>query len=220
MVDEYRSEEEQIAALKRWWEENGNSLLIGIAAALAVVFGWKAWQNSVENEKAEASVTYQQLITTATSNSLDEADEGSSVAFVAGELKEKFADSEYAIYGALFLAKEAVERNALDEAAAELNWVLENTEDARMSHVAKGRLARVLSAQGNHDEALALLVAPDAAFEAAFLELRGDILLRTEQNQAAIDAYTEAYALVKQSPQSQPLLAVKLSDLGVNPETL
>ncbi len=219
-MDNYRTEEEQIAALKKWWADNGNSLLIGIGAALVIVFGWKAWQNSVEQEKAEASVMYQQLITTATSNSFDEVDEASSVAFIAGELKEQFEGSEYAIYGALFLAKEAVEKGELEQAAAELRWVLEATEDQRLTHITRGRLARVLSAQGQHDEALALLDAQDPAFEAAYLEIRGDILLRTEQEQAAIDAYTKAFAMVKDNPQAQPLLAVKLSDLGVNPETL
>lgn len=219
-MDNYRTEEEQIAALKKWWADNGNSLLIGIGAALVIVFGWKAWQNSVEQEKAEASVMYQQLITTATSNSFDEVDEASSVAFIAGELKEQFEGSEYAIYGALFLAKEAVEKGELEQAAAELRWVLEATEDQRLTHITRGRLARVLSAQGQHDEALALLDAQDPVFEAAYLEIRGDILLRTEQEQAAIDAYTKAFAMVKDNPQAQPLLAVKLSDLGVNPETL
>ncbi len=220
MVDEYRSEDEQIAALKRWWEENGNSLLIGVGAALAIVFGWKAWQNSVENEKAEASVMYQQLITTATSNSFEDTDEASSLAFIAGELKEKFDDSEYALYGALFLAKEAVENGQLDLAVTELKWVLDVTEDARLQHIAKARLARVLSAQEQHEEALALLNASDKAFEAGYLELKGDILQRMDDNQGAIQAYTEAFAIVKENPQSQPLLAIKLSDLGVNPETL
>ena len=219
-MDNYRTEEEQIAALKKWWADNGNSLLIGIGAALVIVFGWKAWQNSVEQAKAEASVMYQQLLTTATSNSFEEVEEGSSVAFIAGELKEKFADSEYAVYGALFLAKEAAGEGLLDQAEAELRWVLENSEDVRLQHITRGRLARVLSAQGDHEAALAQLTAQDPAFEAGFLEIRGDILLRTEQEEEAIDAYTRAFEMVKDNPQAQPLLAVKLSDLGVNPETL
>ena len=42
---ELRTEEEQIEAIKRWWKKNGSSLLLGIALALAIVFGWQAWQN-------------------------------------------------------------------------------------------------------------------------------------------------------------------------------
>ncbi len=39
---ELRTEEEQIEAIKRWWKENGVSLLIGAAIAAAGVFAWKA----------------------------------------------------------------------------------------------------------------------------------------------------------------------------------
>ena len=42
---ELRTEEEQVQAIKDWWKNNGSSLLIGIGAALAIVFGWQAWQN-------------------------------------------------------------------------------------------------------------------------------------------------------------------------------
>ncbi|MDX1451484.1 MAG: tetratricopeptide repeat protein [Oleiphilaceae bacterium] len=219
-MEELRTEEEQIAAIKKWWQENGNSLLIGVGAALAIVFGWKAWQNSAEQEKAEASILYQQLITTATNNSLEDTDESSSVGYIAGELKEKYEGSEYAIYGALFMAKDAVENGQLDVAAQELEWVTKNTEDARLQHIAKGRLARVLSAQGKHDEALAVLNAVDSLFEANYLEIKGDIYLRKQDEESAKQAYLKAYEMVKDSPQSQPLLAVKLSDLGVNPDTL
>jgi len=36
---EHRTEEEQVAALKQWWNDNGNSLIIGVGLALALVFG-------------------------------------------------------------------------------------------------------------------------------------------------------------------------------------
>ena len=42
---EMRTEEEQIEAIKQWWKKNGSSLLIGVGLALAIVFGWQAWQN-------------------------------------------------------------------------------------------------------------------------------------------------------------------------------
>lgn len=216
----YKSEEEQIAALKNWWKENGNSLLIGIGAALLIVFGWKAYQNSVIEQKAEASMLYQELISAATENSFSDAEEGSTVTYLANELKGKFEETEYALYATMFLAKEASAEGNYDEALAQLNWAKERTEDIRLQHILAGRLARIMSAQGKHDEALNLLTATDPQFEASFLEIKGDILKRQGKNDAAIEAYTKAFVMVKEAPQSLPLLAVKLSDLGVNPETL
>ena len=71
-MTELKTEEEQIAALKKWWSDNGKSLLIGIGVALAIVFGWKAYQNNLIQTKAEASSLYQQLIAEATKNNFDD----------------------------------------------------------------------------------------------------------------------------------------------------
>lgn len=216
----YKSEEEQIAALKNWWKENGNSLLIGIGAALIIIFGWKAYQNSVIEQKTEASMLYQELISAATNTSLADPEEGSTVQYLAGELKEKFEGTEYALYGAMFLAKDASNQGNLDEALSQLTWAKDNTEDVRLQHILTGRIARILSAQGKHEDALSALSATDSEFEASFLELKGDILQRQGKDEEAIAAYKKAFDMVKEEPQSLPLLAVKLSNLGVNPETL
>ena len=206
-MTEFRTEEEQIAALKNWWKENGRTLLIGIGLALVIVFGWKAYQNNVIQMKTEASSLYQQLIAEATKNNFD--DEGvATLNYLATEIKTKFESTEYAIYSAMFLAKE------------EFNWILANTDDARIQHIVTARLARVLSAEGKDEEALALLTATLPQFKPSYLELKGDIKNRMGEKEAAIEAYRSAYVLIKDRPQAQPLLAVKLSDLGVNPETL
>jgi predicted negative regulator of RcsB-dependent stress response len=219
-VSDYSTEEEQIAAIKNWWKNNGNSLLIGIGLALIVIFGWRAYQNSIVETKTQASILYQQLISAATDNNLSSPEEGSTVSYLASELKTKFSDSEYAIYAALFIAKENIADEKYDEAKNEFNWILNNTEDQRIVHIVNGRLARIHSIQGDNDAALTLLVATDPAFEASYQEIIGDIKMRTSENEAAINAYTKAYQLIKSNPQALPLLAVKLSNLGVDPETL
>ena len=218
-MTELRTEEEQIAAIKKWWSDNGQSLLIGVGLALAIVFGWKAYQNSVIQTKTEASGLYQQLMSEATKNNFDN-EEANTLAFLANEIKTKYESSEYAIYAAMFLAKDAVEQKNYETAKTELNWILERTEDGRIQHIVKGRLARILSAEGQHEQALDMLNASLSEFEPAFLEIKGDINNRMGNTDQAIEAYQSAYQLVKDKPQSLPLLAVKLSDLGINPETL
>jgi predicted negative regulator of RcsB-dependent stress response len=217
-VDEFRTEEEQIAAIKNWWKKNGTSVLLAIVAALAIVFGYRAWQNNVEANQAAASGLYQQLVAAATSDS--GIGDSQTVAFLANELKTNFADSEYANFASLFLAKSHIQNGALDLALEELNSVLENTEDSRTQHIVTARKSRILSAQGKHDEALALLSATDMSFQASYLELSGDIKLRKGDSEAAKVDYLAAYELVKDEPQSQPLLGIKLSNLGVDTRDL
>lgn len=220
-MDHLRTEEEQIAALKNWWKENGNSLLIGIGAALFILFGWQAYKKSVIEEKTEASLMYQQLVTAASQPfGMETQSDETTIAYLAEELKDKHGETEYGLYAGLFLAKDAVDKDNLEGAIEQLDWVASSTEDSRIQHIVNSRKARILSAQGKHEDALALLSSPDAAFSASYREIEGDIKARMGDEAGAIEAYKKAFALVKDMPQAQPLLAVKLSNLGVNPSDL
>jgi predicted negative regulator of RcsB-dependent stress response len=217
-VAELRTEEEQIAAMKSWWNDNGKGVLASIAAALFIIFAWKFYENSVLESKTEAATLYEQLLS-ANAAAGPNSGGASGVGFFASQLKERFSDTEYGVYAALFMAKDAVEKGELDAAVVELEWVKQHTGDSRLIDITNGRLARVLADQGKADEALALLQASEPEFESQFLEIKGDILLRTGKEADALAAYNAAYAQVKDSPQQQPLLLVKLANLGVSPES-
>ena len=57
-----RTEEEELAAIKEWWQRNGKPLLAGGALALAGVLGWQLWQDRQINQSQAASALYQQLV--------------------------------------------------------------------------------------------------------------------------------------------------------------
>ena len=40
-----RTEEEDLAMIREWWQRNGKPLMTGCVLALVLVFGWKGWQN-------------------------------------------------------------------------------------------------------------------------------------------------------------------------------
>ena len=37
-------EEQELETLKKWWSENGKSLLAGLGIGLVAVAGWTSWQ--------------------------------------------------------------------------------------------------------------------------------------------------------------------------------
>ena len=41
------TDEEQIEAIKKWFEDNGISLVLAIVLGLGGTFGYRAWENSV-----------------------------------------------------------------------------------------------------------------------------------------------------------------------------
>lgn len=207
-----RTEEEELAVIRDWWQRNGKPLLTGGVLALAGVLGWQAWQKHEANQTYAASAVYQQLVEVAL-NSPGEVDAG-KVGELTGKLNKDFTGSHYAQYASLLLARVAVDSGRLDEAAAELRKVLDKPVDATMGEVARQRLARVLAAQDKGEEALALLAGDAApAFVAGREELRGDLLVKLGRAGEARTAYEKARAAL---PQEAGLgtLQIKLDDLA------
>lgn len=186
------TEEEQLAQIREWWQRNGMPLLTGGVLALALIFGWQFWQKHKTDRAYQASAVYQQLLMAALSEAEPDVAE---VSRLGQQLKKDFAGGHYAQYGSLFVAKVAVESGRLDEAAAELQSILDKPADKTLEELARQRLARVLSAQDKTEEALALLAgeAPKE-FITSREELRGDLLVKLQRLDEAHTAYSKAKA--------------------------
>jgi len=198
----YDSDEEQIEALKRWWDENGTFVIAGIVLVLAVLFGSRYWQSSQSSMAEAASDIYTQMTEVVQSNLDLEIDdtELAEALNLHTELKNNFANSVYSRYSALLMARLYVQRNELGEAAAELQWIMDNpglgflnSIDDEMALTARSRLARVILAQGNAEAALQLLneVEP-GTFAGTFAEIEGDAYVALGRIQEAIEAYQNA----------------------------
>ena len=207
-----RTEDEELAVIRDWWQRNGKPLLTGGALALVVVFGWQAWQKHQLAEAQGASVLYQQLLETSLVAD-GQADVG-KVAELAGKLKTEFSGSHYAQYASVLLAKVAVEAGKLDDARAELQAVLDKPVDATLGELARQRLARVLAAQGKTEDALKLLTGDaDQAFVAGREELKGDLLVKLERSDEALQAYEKAKAALT-AEAAVGGLQIKIDDLA------
>ncbi|UVE16788.1 tetratricopeptide repeat protein [Pseudomonas sp. LS44] len=206
------TEDEQLAQIQDWWQRNGKPLLTGGALALVVVFGWQAWQKYQTNQAHGASMLYQQLLETTFTPS--GAPDAARVSELAGKLKSEYAGSYYAQYGALFVAKVAVDSGKLDDAVTELQPVVNKPADETLGELARQRLARVLSAQGKTEEALKLLDGEgDKAFLASREELRGDLLAKLGRTDEAHAAYNKAKESLSDDA-AVGSLQMKLDDLA------
>lgn len=207
-----RTEEEQLADIKDWWQRNGSPLLTGAALALVVVFGWKAWTKYQANQAQGASILYQELVESSLTPS--GKPDTARVAELAGKLTSEYGGTPYAQYGRLFVAKVAVDAGKLDDAVSELKAVVDKPADATLGELARQRLARVLAAQGKAEEGLKLLDgAVDKAFVANREELKGDLLVQLKRTDDARAAYEKAKAALPEDAASGAL-QVKLDDLA------
>ncbi|MDY7563628.1 tetratricopeptide repeat protein [Pseudomonas sp. RTC3] len=207
-----RTEDEELAVMKDWWQRNGKPLVTGGLLALIVVFGWQAWHRYQGNQSQGASMLYQQLLETALTPSGQP--DTARVADIAGKLKSEFGGSAYAQYGSLFVAKVAVDTGKLDDAAAELNAITAKPFNDTLGEIARQRLARVLAAQNKTDEALKLLDGDaDKAFLASREELKGDLLVQLGRADEAHAAYQKAKSALSEEAAVGGL-QMKLDDLA------
>lgn len=207
-----RTDDEELAVIKDWWQRNGKPLLTGSVLALVVVFGWQGWQKYQANQSHGASMVYQQLLETALNPSGQP--DPAKVAELANTLKSDFAGTHYAQYGSLFVAKVAVEAGKLDDAAAELQAIVDKPVDDTLAELARQRLARVLAAQDKVEEALKLLEGDaDQAYLASREELKGDLLVKLGRNDDAYAAYVKAKAALAEEAAVGGL-QMKLDDLA------
>ncbi len=55
------TDEEQLARLRSWWEENGTALVVGLVLVVAAVVGWRWYEGYQEERLIEASELYVQF---------------------------------------------------------------------------------------------------------------------------------------------------------------
>ncbi|QOR40123.1 tetratricopeptide repeat protein [Billgrantia diversa] len=206
---ELRTEEEQLEAIKRWWKENGTSLIAGVAIAIAGVVGWNAWQSYQDNQAQAASMRYQQVVNLVDSEETDEA------RGLIAEITDDHGGTLYADLARLIDARLAVDEGELDKAREILDGVIASSKREYVQGLARLRLARLQVATNDAEAALDTLARDvPAALTAQQADVRGDALHALGRDDEARQAWQEALAVAEQ--RNQPIYGVqlKLDDLG------
>lgn len=193
---EERTEEEQIEALKAWWDENGIKTIAAIVLVVGGYFGWQYWEQSAVTQSEQAAALWQEttdvMATAQQGQSLSQAQQ-KIVNDNANLLKANHSGTAYAHFGAALKAKLAVENGDLDAAATELQWSLDKGSDTATETIMLLRLARVEAARGNTEQALELLQGVDpGAHKSAYEEAKGDFYMQLNNPDAAYTAYDSA----------------------------
>ena len=207
-MEVYQTEEEQVDAIKAWWDKNGKSTLVGIVIVLASVFGWNKWNEQQQDISASASMRYQEMVTQM------QKDPDGAVA-MGESLKQEFKGSHYSVLAALMMAKIEVDRGQLEIAAAELSWAVEQSNNPLFVDLANSRLARVILAQGRADDALETASKVNSkGFIGIASEIKGDAYISKGERKNARSAYQQALIGYSDMPEKRAQLQIKLDDLN------
>ncbi len=216
------NEQEQLNELELWWSEYGRSIIIGVVLAVVTVGGWNFW-HQYKNQRAEQASdiyyqmmnVYDELENSFNQNPNSEQDsraknermvKQSAFQEAANNLKTQYAKTEYAQYARLQSAKYHVLQNDLASAEKELREILANSPSKEVDLLTRTRLARVLLANGQLEEALKVsMVKNTGSYEAVFLEIQGDVYFAQGDSKKAFEAYRQARDKTEQPSEALDL---------------
>jgi len=206
----HASEKEQIETLKKWWKDNGSSVITGILLGLSILLGGKAWFGYQKTQATNASNIYAQMMAASGGANSE------GVQAMANELISKYNSSGYAPLAALLLARQAVDDGKLDAAQAQLQWALDNTDSSEVKNTARVRLVRVLIDQKKYADAARLMASIKEAGPYSYLynELKGDLAQARGRPAQAVAAYQQALAQMPPQSPNKVLLTAKYENAG------
>jgi predicted negative regulator of RcsB-dependent stress response len=206
-------EQEQLDALKAFWNKYGNLVTWLLVLALSAYAGWNAWQYWQSEQGLKAGAMYEELDRAAQQGDVDK------VGRIFADLKAQFPSTMFAQHGGMLAAKVQFDKGQADAARASLAWVAEQSKEDEIKTMARLRLAALQAEAKQFDEALKTLDAAKApGFEALVTDRRADVLMIQGKKDEARVAYQAAYKLMDPKADYRRLLEAKLTALGVVPE--
>lgn len=202
----YQTEEQQVEAIKSYWQQNGNTIIAGITLGFAGFIGFNLYQDNQFEQEVAVSDSYQTLI---------EQSSKDAKAFTANG--EKFisenGNNSYVSLTALALAKESATHKDWKQVQKQLTTAIESAPTDGIKAIASLRLARVQVQLEQYSDALVTLNSnlPES-FTAAIEEIKGDAYLQQGKNDLARNAYQAAIAA--DGIATSPSLQIKLDDLA------
>jgi predicted negative regulator of RcsB-dependent stress response len=197
-------------------ERNGKSVITGLIVGVAAIVGYKQWGVYQMDQAESASELYQNMLENNTNTKTDEF-------YATGsEILLEYSSTPYASLAALIMAKKLVDENKYPDAVKKLNWLLSNSSDAGIKHIARIRLARILLNEKQIDQAFDLVKKTTSdSFKMEYSELRGDIYVAKKEFSLAKEAYQSALASNIRSKEKREFIEMKLHDIVIsgNPNT-
>lgn len=202
-------EQEQIDAIKAWWKQHGNTVLLSVAVFVAIVAGIQGWRAYQHKQAGQAAGLYEVLQGAADSHDVNKVREA------AGQLIENFPRTAYATHAALVAANANYESGDAKSAKAQLQWVLDHNDSDEVRDVARLRLAGILLDEKNYGEALKQLETKHGtAFDGLYADLKGDVLLASGKEGEAQASYKLALEKIDPTSAYRGLVQMKLDGLG------
>ena len=214
MSNEYLTEEEQIDAIKRWWKENGKSIVLGLVLGIGGISGFRYWQGTVDEQARVASMQFDEVVTLS-------SDKKETFLEKVETIQKEHSGASYADLSAFVAAKKLVADKDYLGAKKQLQWVVENSKFDSFVHIARIRMVKVMIQLNEVQAGLDLIKNIDSSgFESTYAELRGDIYALLKQNVKAKAEYQIAMNKIDAGDRRATAIEMKSNNLPAKDEPL
>lgn len=208
-MDVHLTEQDQINAIRDWWNKYGKLLIVVSIIAFSGNILWRKYQSHKEYKSQYASTLYNKMLLSYSQNNVKDFHTQ------ADYITANFPKVPYASLANFSLAKNDVKEGKLDQAIGRLDQVIRQNHSMQLVQVARIRKARILLAQKKPDEALSELDnVADKDFMPLINEVRGDIFYSKGENTKARTEYFAALKSVPDSGKNRGLLQMKYDQLA------
>jgi predicted negative regulator of RcsB-dependent stress response len=208
IIEGYETEEQQVEAIKSWWKANGNTLVIAAVVALAGLWGWRYYNESVISAQEATSQAYTDMLLQFEAQDGDKDLENIS-AFAAAN-----SDNNYGVLASLLLVKEALAQDNYELAKTQLLQLQTQNSYEPLNAVINLRLARVQAELGENEAALSTLaLITEKHFLAKAYQVKGTVYLQLGDQEKARSAFQDA--INASQGRINPVLQLQFDDLAV-----
>ena len=202
-------EQEQIDAIKAWWNQYGNLVMLAVIACFLTIAAFQGWRYYKAQQADRAASLFSQL------DQAERNNEAKRVRDIAAQIVDKYSSTPYAAMAALAAAKASYTTGEVEEAKKNLQWVADKAKQDEMRDVSRLRLAGVLLDEKKYDEALKLLSAKTTeTYVPLYGDLKGDVLAEQGKAAEARSAYQSALEKLDANSPYRRVIEVKLDALG------
>lgn len=217
MSDIRSEEQEQLEAIKHWFQQNALAILGAIIIGAGIFFGPDLYQSYKNSKIWPVSDLYSEFaaeVSRVSGSPQPDDQDLEEVSYLADNLIESYPDTHYAFLASLSVAGLNAKLGEYESARERLQWAAERAQEEADVQLVNYRLALVEAQLGETQSALDRLSGANTYFAPIYSAARGDIHASLGQREQAISAYEDALAQLPAGNLSQSnTIQLKLDNL-------
>ena len=207
-MDDNLTDQQQAEVIKAWLKENSKSLIGALVLGVSGFFAIQLFQDNRLRESEMASQLYAEIEFAVKQQRISQAQS------LLQKMDTDYANTPYQDQSHLFMAKLFMDSVDYENAIIQLEFLIENSSEESLKHIARIRISRIKLQQNLYNEALQILETDSmGAFEAKYEEIKGDNFSKKGEFSDAQSAYLKALELLLPGEFDYEYIQMKLKDI-------